>query len=82
MNGTIKSIMIVRAECKGISCCLCFLIDEGVRIRWHKLWDNLYGLEAITSVEIVRSRKIAADTAVINISNIYRGLLTGLNLKW
>lgn len=50
-----------------------FLIDEGVRIRWHKLWDNLYGLEAMTSVEIVRSRKIAADTAVINISNIYRG---------
>ena len=50
-----------------------FLVDEGARIRWHKLWDNLYGLEAITSVEIVRSRKIAADTAVINISNIYRG---------
>ena len=49
-----------------------FLIDEGLRIRWHKLWDNFYGLDGLTSVEVVRSRKIAADTAVINISNIYR----------
>lgn len=50
-----------------------FLVDEGPRIRWHKIWDNLYGLDSLTSVEIIKSRKIAADTAIINISNIYRG---------
>lgn len=52
--------------------CHVFLVDEGARIGWYKLWDNFYGLNAICSIEIVRSRKIAADTVFMSVANTYR----------
>lgn len=53
-----------------------FLIHEGRWMLWHKLWDNFYGYNSITSIDIVKDRRIAADTAVIEMSNIYHNLNT------
>jgi endonuclease YncB( thermonuclease family) len=51
-----------------------FIIDEGRWMTNYKLWDNLYGYNAIQSIDIHKSRKIAADTAVIQMTNIYSNL--------
>jgi hypothetical protein len=48
-----------------------FLVDEGMRVRWYRIWDNFYGLNALTSLEVITSRKNVADTAVISVSNTY-----------
>lgn len=50
------------------------LIDEGHWYSWVKMWDNFYGFNAIESIDVVKSRKIAADTCLISMSNIYRNL--------
>jgi hypothetical protein len=52
--------------------CHVFLVDEGARIGWYKLWDNFYGLNAISSIEVVKSRKIAADTVFMSVANTYQ----------
>lgn len=49
----------------------CFLIDEGRALRWYRMWDNFYGTHAISFIKIIRSRKIAADTAILTMSNVY-----------
>jgi endonuclease YncB( thermonuclease family) len=51
-----------------------FIIDEGRWMTNYKLWDNLYGYNAIQSIDIHKSRKIAADTAIISMTNIYSNL--------
>jgi hypothetical protein len=51
-----------------------FIIDEGRWMTNYKLWDNLYGYNAIQSIDIHKSRKIAADTAIIEMTNIYSNL--------
>lgn len=51
-----------------------FIIDEGRWMTNYKLWDNLYGYNAIQSIDINKSRKIAADTAVIQMTNIYSNI--------
>lgn len=53
---------------------LMFLIDEGRYVQWIKLWDNFYGFNSIQSIDIVKSRKSAADTAVVRMTNIYDNL--------
>ncbi|AOQ24721.1 hypothetical protein MTAT_04800 [Moorella thermoacetica] len=55
---------------------LLILLDEGRVINTYKLHDNFYSYHAVTSIEVHRSRKIAADTAVIEISNVFRGFDT------
>lgn len=50
------------------------LVDEGKWISWVKMWDNFYGFNAIESIDVVKSRKIAADTCLISMSNIYKNL--------
>jgi hypothetical protein len=52
--------------------CHMFFVDEGEKIGWYRLWDNFYGTNAICSMEIVRSRKIASDTAFITVANTYQ----------
>lgn len=47
------------------------LIDEGRRIGYWKLQDNFYDMNSIVSFEVVKSRKIAADTARIEMTNMY-----------
>lgn len=51
-----------------------FIIDEGRWMSNYRLWDNFYGFNAIQSIDIHRSRKIAADTAVIRMTNVYQNL--------
>jgi len=51
-----------------------FIIDEGRWMANYRLWDNLYGFNAIRSIDIHKSRKSAADTAVIEMTNVYSNL--------
>lgn len=53
------------------------LIDEGKWYRNFRTWDNFYGYNSLNSIDVYKSRKIAADTAVIEMSNMYGGL-TGM----
>ena len=47
------------------------LIDEGREFgAWH-LQDNFYNISAISEFQVVRSRKIAADTASVTMSNLF-----------
>ena len=47
------------------------LIDEGRKIGLWKLQDNFYDMNSIIEFEVVKSRKIAADTAKIVMTNLY-----------
>lgn len=47
------------------------LIDEGREIGFWKLQDNFYDMNSIIEFEVVKSRKIAADTARIVMSNLH-----------
>jgi len=51
-----------------------FIVDEGRWMSNYRLWDNLYGFNAIQSIDVHKSRKIAADTAVIRMTNVYSNL--------
>lgn len=51
-----------------------FIVDEGKWMANYRIWDNLYGFNAIQSIDIYRSRKIAADTASISMTNMYSNL--------
>lgn len=51
-----------------------FIVDEGKWMSSYKLWDNLYGFNALQSMDIHRSRKTAADTAVVSMTNMYSNL--------
>lgn len=51
-----------------------FLIDEGRYMAWYKMWDNFYGFNAIQSIEVMKSRKMAADTCIIEMTNVYSNL--------
>jgi endonuclease YncB( thermonuclease family) len=51
-----------------------FIVDEGKWMTNYRLWDNLYGYNAIQSIDIHKSRKIAADTVVITMTNVYSNL--------
>ena len=53
-----------------------FIIHEGDYFGKYKFWDNMYGFNAIESIDIYRSRKIAADTAQITMTNVYSNLTT------
>ena len=46
-------------------------IDEGRKYGSWKLHDNFYNMNAISSINIVKSRKIAADTCTIVMSNMF-----------
>lgn len=50
------------------------IIDEGKWMGRFKFWDNMYGFNAIESIDVYKSRKIAADTAVIRMTNVYSNL--------
>lgn len=51
-----------------------FIIDEGRWMTAYKLWDNLYGFNSIQSIDVHKSRNIAADTAIIKMTNVYSNL--------
>lgn len=47
------------------------LIDEGRKIGLWKLQDNFFDMNSLVEFEVVKSRKIAADTARIVMTNMY-----------
>lgn len=47
------------------------LIDEGKHIGVWKLQDNFYDVSSLTEIQVVKSRKIAADTARIGMTNLF-----------
>lgn len=47
-------------------------VDEGREIGLWKLHDNFYSTNAICSLKVVKSRRIASDTAHIVMSNMFR----------
>ena len=47
-------------------------IDEGRKIGLWKLHDNFYNMNAISEISVTKSRKIAADTAQIQMSNMFK----------
>lgn len=47
------------------------LIDEGREYGEWRLQDNFYDVSAISEFQVVRSRKIAADTAKIVMTNLF-----------
>lgn len=51
-------------------------IDEGREVGMWKLHDNFYNSMAIASIEVVKSRKMPADTAHIIMSNFYKSFMT------
>jgi LysM repeat protein len=53
-----------------------FIIDEGRWMAWHKIWDNFYGFNSLISIDLCKDRRIAADTAVISMTNVYSNLTT------
>lgn len=52
------------------------LIDEGRKIGYWKLHDNFYNMSAISDIQVVKSRKIAADTATVTMTNTYNSYAT------
>ena len=52
------------------------LIDEGREIGYWKLHDNFYNMSSIHEIEVVKSRKIPADTARIVMTNLYKTFTT------
>lgn len=52
------------------------LIDEGVEIGMYKLNDNFYSVNAVSEINVHKSRKIPADTCHIVLSNMYSSYTT------
>ena len=51
-------------------------IDEGRQIGSWRLHDNFYNTQAVLDMQIVKSRKIPADTATITMTNFYKSFST------
>ncbi len=52
------------------------MVDEGKEIGMWKLNDNFYNMSSIYEIQVMKSRKIAADTARIVMSNIFHTFTT------
>jgi hypothetical protein len=52
------------------------LIDEGRKIGYWRLHDNFYNMNSITEIEVVKSRKMPADTARIVMTNLFKTFST------
>ena len=46
-------------------------VDEGRKIGSWKLHDNFYNMNSISHIQVVKSRKIAADTCTITMNNMF-----------
>jgi hypothetical protein len=50
------------------------LIDGGRKLRVWRLFDHIYGLMAVTSIQVHRTRVGPIETAVVGLSNMYHQL--------
>lgn len=46
-------------------------VDEGRKLGSWKLHDNFYNMNSIGEIQVVKSRKIAADTCTITMNNMF-----------
>lgn len=51
-------------------------VDEGREIGLWKLNDNFYNMSSISEITITKSRKIAADTCTISMTNLFKTFTT------
>lgn len=51
-------------------------VDEGRKIGSWKLHDNFYNMNSISEIQVVKSRKIAADTCTITMNNMFNSYTT------
>lgn len=51
-------------------------VDEGREIGLWKLNDNFYNMSSISEITITKSRKIAADTCTISMTNMFKTFTT------
>lgn len=50
------------------------IVDEGDQALFYSMWDNFYEYNSIVSIDVYKDRRIVADTAVIQLTNIYHNL--------
>ena len=48
-----------------------FFIDEGRAIGSWRLFDNFYNMSSISNIQVVKSRKMPADTCTFTMSNMF-----------
>jgi endonuclease YncB( thermonuclease family) len=51
-----------------------FIINEGQWLSWQKLWDNFYGYSSVIAMDLIKDRRFAADTLIMQLSNLYHNL--------
>lgn len=50
------------------------IIDEGDQGLFYSMWDNFYAYNSIVSIDVYKDRRIVADTALIQMTNLYHNL--------
>lgn len=50
-------------------------IDEGLQTGYWKMHDSFYSSNSISSIQVVKSKNIAADTATIVLNNLYNNII-------
>ena len=56
---------------RAFPCYYIFFVDEGRTIGTWRLFDNFYNMSSISNLQVVKSRKIPADTCTFTMSNMF-----------
>ena len=56
---------------RAFPCYYILFVDEGRQIGTWKLFDNFYNMSSISNLQVVKSRKIPADTCSFTMSNMF-----------
>lgn len=56
---------------RAFPCYHMLFVDEGRMIGTWKLFDNFYNMSSLNNIEVVKSRKIPADTCTFTMSNMF-----------
>lgn len=56
---------------RAFPCYYVLFVDEGRMIGSWKLFDNFYNMSSISDIQVVKSRKIPADTCTFTMSNMF-----------
>ena len=56
---------------RAFPCYYILFVDEGRQIGTWRLFDNFYNMSSISDLEVVKSRKMPADTCTFTMSNMF-----------
>ena len=56
---------------RAFPCYYILFVDEGRQIGTWKLFDNFYNMSSISNLQVVKSRKMPADTCTFTMSNMF-----------